>query len=254
MIPKKIHYCWFGKGDISPMNLACIESWSKYLPEYEIVKWDENNCPQNDFVKYHLKEKNWAFVSDYVRLYALFENGGVYFDTDIEVIKPFDDLLQHNAFVAFESKGRINNAVSGSIKGHLFFKDCMEYMIGRFNEKQDYHISPVVTTSVLKSGGYDDVKVFDSTYFYPYNPYDDAKKIKIFMHFMVTDDTYAIHHWAKSWELKKPKFDTAVQLGWGAFSRKQWYLTAMYGLKGIVLSPFKDGGYRLFFCSFFRRG
>ena len=252
MIPKKIHYCWFGQGDLSPMNLACIDSWTKHLPEYELVKWDESNCPQNSFISHHLKEQNWAFVSDYVRLHALFEHGGLYFDTDIEVIKSFDDLLDDSAFVAFESDGRVNNAVSGSTKGHAFFKDCMNYMVKRFDDEQSYHISPDVTTNVMKTGDYD-VTVFSSKYFYPYNPYDEANEIKIFMYRMVTSDTHAIHHWAKSWEIKKSKFETTIQFGWGAFSQKKWYQTLTYGLKGIVLEPLKDDGYRLVFCSFFRR-
>jgi len=206
MISKIIHYCWFGQGEMSPLHLACIESWKKYLPEYEVIKWDESNCPKNEFIEYHLKENNWAFVSDYVRLHALYEIGGIYLDTDIEVLKSFDNLLENNAFVAYEEDGRINNAVSGSIKGNIFFEDCMDYMIRRFDEKLSYDISPVVTTSVFESKSYD-VKVFESQFFYPYNPYDESKDIKILMYCMVTEDTYAIHHWAKSWTQDTGKKD-----------------------------------------------
>jgi len=202
MIPKKIHYCWFGGSELPPLAKACIASWVKHLPDYELVRWDETNSPNNEFINYHLEKGNWAFVSDYVRLYALYQYGGLYFDTDVEVIKSFDLLLKNNGFVAYEEHERMTNGVAGGVKENIFFNDCMKYMIDRFENNEDYHISPTVTTTVLNSGKYD-VTIFDAHYFYPYNPYDLSNEIKIFMYQMVKEDTYAIHHWAKSWSYEK---------------------------------------------------
>ncbi|MEJ1472117.1 MAG: glycosyltransferase [Candidatus Sedimenticola sp. (ex Thyasira tokunagai)] len=199
MIPKIIHYCWFGGADMPPLAKECVSSWKRHLPDYELIKWDESNAPRNCFTEYHLEKGNWAFVSDYVRLHALYECGGVYLDTDVEVIKSLDTLLDNNGFVAYEEEDRVNNAVAGSVRGNIFFKDCMSYMTNRFEQGDNYHISPVVTTKVLNTTDYD-VTIFDSDYFYPYNPYDVSNDIKIFMYHMIKQDTYAIHHWAKSWD------------------------------------------------------
>jgi len=198
MIPKIIHYCWFGQHELPPLAEACIESWKKYLPDYEIMRWDETNAPMNAFVKHHLEQENWAFVSDYVRLHVLHQFGGVYFDTDIEVIQSFDRLLSYPGFLAYEAEQRINNAVAGSEKGHPFFKDCADYMVKRFENELPYEISPVVATTVFNSAEYD-VVIFEASYFYPYNPYDLKNKVKILMYDMIKEDTFAIHHWAKSW-------------------------------------------------------
>jgi mannosyltransferase OCH1-like enzyme len=198
-IPKKIHYCWFGGKDLPELAKACIRSWQEHLPDYEIVRWDESNCPNNKFVDHHLNDKNWAFVPDFVRLHALYNHGGIYLDTDIEVIKSFDDLLEQNAFLGYEAKDRINNAVVGSRKGNLFFKDCMDYIMQRHLENEPYEISPVVTTTVARNGSYD-LTIYDEEYFYPYNPFDSNRKIQTLMLQMITSSTYAIHHWAKSWD------------------------------------------------------
>lgn len=198
MIPKKIHYCWFGGSDMPPLAKECIKTWKKYLPDYELIRWDETNSPNNEFIKYHLEKRNWAFVSDYVRLYALYKYGGIYLDTDIEVIKPFDKLLIHNAFLGYESEGRVNNGVAGTVKGNEFFEKCMDYVVDNFEKGLPYDISPVVTTNVLANNDYD-ISILGSEFFYPYNPYDSSTEINILMYSMIKENTYAIHHWAKSW-------------------------------------------------------
>jgi len=203
MIPKKIHYCWFGGSELPPLAKECVNSWKKNLPDYELIRWDEKNAPINAFVRHHLRKGNWAFVSDYVRLYVLYNHGGVYLDTDVEVIKTLDSLLDNTGFVAYEDKVHITNGVAGSVKGNEFFNECMKYMLKRYDNNENYHVSPIVTTNVLKAADYE-IKIFDSHYFYPYNPYDISKEIKIFMYEMIKEDTYAIHHWAKSWTLEEP--------------------------------------------------
>ena len=198
MIPKTIHYCWFGGNEMPALNQACMKTWEKHLSDYRIKLWNEENAPMNDFVRYHLERGNWAFVSDYVRLHALYEEGGIYLDTDFEVLKPLDELLDRQGFVAFESGPMITNGAAGSVPGNPFFKACMEYMLDRHNKAMNYQTSPEVTTAVYRSGSYD-IDVFPSEYFYPYNPYDARKPVKVLMVSMITEKTYAIHHWAKSW-------------------------------------------------------
>lgn len=199
-IPKIIHYCWFGNHPIPPLNQICLDTWTK-LEGYTLKRWDESNIPENNFIMDQLANKNWAFVSDYIRLYALYTEGGIYLDTDFEIIKDFDSLLDYNLFLCRQDTTWITNGAMGSIKGHAFLKDCMKYMETRFENNLDYHISPVVTTNVYNSYSYSDIVVLPSDYFYPYNPYNQKQPVKQFLYMMVTSNTIAIHHWAKSWEL-----------------------------------------------------
>ena len=106
MIPKIIHYCWFGGKPKPELAEKCIESWKKFCPDYEIVEWNEGNFNINSnlYVKQAYEAKKYAFVTDYVRLYALYTQGGIYMDTDVMVLKPLDEYLNHEAFSGFESK------------------------------------------------------------------------------------------------------------------------------------------------------
>ena len=104
MIPKIIHYCWFGRGPMPPMALKCIESWHRFMPDYEYKLWNEDNFDVNSvpYVKEAYEARKFAFVTDYVRLYALYTEGGIYMDTDVEVLKPYDDLLGLSGFTGYE--------------------------------------------------------------------------------------------------------------------------------------------------------
>ena len=110
MIPKKIHYCWFGGAEKPTSVLACIESWKKYCPDYEIIEWNESNYDfkKNDYMYEAYKSKVWGFVPDYARLDIIYNNGGIYLDTDVEVINCFDALLCNKSFFGFESNSEIN--------------------------------------------------------------------------------------------------------------------------------------------------
>ena len=103
-IPKTIHYCWFGRGEKPEIVKKCIDTWKDKLSDYEIIEWNEDNFDinQNDYVKEAYKAKKFAFVSDYVRVYALYNYGGIYLDTDVEVFKSFDDVLDNESFWGFE--------------------------------------------------------------------------------------------------------------------------------------------------------
>lgn len=129
MIPKKIHYCWFGHNPKPKLVEHCIESWKKHLPDYEIIEWNENNFDvnQNEFVKTAYTNQKWAFVSDYARAKALYENGGFYLDTDMEVRNSLNDFLHHRAVCGFEIKGIPYSAFWGIEKGHVLGKKIMEY-------------------------------------------------------------------------------------------------------------------------------
>ena len=117
MIPKKIHYCWFGRGEKNPLIQHCMDSWKRVLPDYEIVEWNEDTFDVSSILwtKQAYEAKKWAFVSDYVRLYALFSQGGIYFDTDVEVLKPLDQLLDTELLLGFESNDMLTTAVIGSV-------------------------------------------------------------------------------------------------------------------------------------------
>ena len=126
MIPKLIHYCWFGHNPLPKDAKRCIRSWKKYCPDYVIKEWNEDNfdisqCPQ--YVRQAYEAKKWAFVSDYVRLKLVHDHGGVYMDTDVELLKPLDRLLSHKAYFGFEDDGlQINTGLGfGAERGESVF-------------------------------------------------------------------------------------------------------------------------------------
>ena len=110
MIPKIIHYCWFGKKEKSSLAKKCIESWRKYCPDYEIIEWNEENfdLAQYPYIQWCYKNEKWAFLSDFARLLIIGQHGGIYFDTDVELLRNPDELLQYKAFYGFENKQYIN--------------------------------------------------------------------------------------------------------------------------------------------------
>lgn len=128
-IPKIIHYCWFGGNPKPQLVLDCIESWKKYCPDYEIREWNEGNFDIHSakYVEEAYEAKKWAFVSDYVRLYALNNYGGVYLDTDMELLKSIDCFLNDEAFIGYETKDSIATGIIGSVKHHRFLSDMLEY-------------------------------------------------------------------------------------------------------------------------------
>lgn len=120
MIPKKIHYCWFGGKELPKLAQKCLESWKKFCPDYEIVRWDESNfdLTMNGYTRMCVAEKKWAFLSDYVRLWVVAHHGGIYFDTDVELLRSPDELLQNEAFFGFETAEFVNTGQGfGSVAG-----------------------------------------------------------------------------------------------------------------------------------------
>ncbi len=212
MISKIIHYCWFGAKEIPELANRCIKSWEKYFPDWEIVLWNESNSPMEiPYMKNAYKNKKWSNLSNYTRLYALKEFGGIYFDTDIEVIKQFDFLDKYECFVGFESEPlsislSINNAVLGACKQHFFINECLREIELKYDGTEIANLSsPVLTTNVLLANGLDvygdqdlnGIHIFDMKAFYPYAWYD------IFTFSCITKDTYTIHYWDMSWKDKE---------------------------------------------------
>lgn len=129
LIPKKIHYCWFGGKEKSGLHERCIESWHRHCPDYEIKEWNETNCDisEVDYTRQAYEAGKYAFVSDYFRLKILFEQGGIYLDTDVELLKNLDELLYQPAFVGVEEWGTINTGlIAGSIPEHPMIREILE--------------------------------------------------------------------------------------------------------------------------------
>lgn len=191
-IPKIIHYVWVGDQPLTPLAKRCIASWQQYLPEYEIKKWDESNSPMTHrYVQEMYRQKKWAFVADYIRFWVLEREGGIYLDTDTEVLKPFSDLLSHGAFFGKTKDGITAAGVIGALPHH----QCITDILAVYENDTEYsteRTSPVTVTTVLKENSYTDVKVYDYQYF---NPCDDGEacgpeKLQV---------AYTRNHWAESW-------------------------------------------------------
>ena len=195
MIPKIIHYCWFGRGPMPEDNLKCIESWKKFLPDYKLMLWNEDNYDVNSikFTRQAYQKKKYAFVIDPVRLQLLREHGGIWLDTDIEIIKNLDPLLELPAFMSFESDTLLHTGIVGSEKGAAWTDEYWKYM----NRKPFIRWNGILKKRGVKLDNtfqiYDDsLHIFPKDYFCP----KDYKTGKI----TITDNTYCIHHFAGSWK------------------------------------------------------
>lgn len=206
-IPKVIHYCWFGSKEKPNIVQRCMDSWKKNLPDYKIIEWNESNfnihC--NSYVSEAYKAKKFAFVSDYVRLHALYNYGGIYLDTDVEVFKPFDDLLHHESFWGFEQENYIATSTIGSCQSNFLigeFKSTYEKKsFLKENGEIDQLTNVAIITEILKSKGleltgeYQELKgigaFYPQSYFSPYD-YINCRKF-------ITKNTYTLHHFYKSW-------------------------------------------------------
>ena len=139
MIPKIIHYVWFGKNSYPELTKRCIESWKKYCPDYELKLWNEENFDLSDcqFAREAYEEGKYAFVADYVRLRVLYEYGGIYLDTDVEITKKLDEFLSRHAFLGFEDEKNISTGIMGCQKHNLLFGELVDYYNNRSFKKED---------------------------------------------------------------------------------------------------------------------
>ena len=156
MIPEKIHYCWFGKGKKSRLALKCIESWHQYCPDYEMIEWNEENfdIDMNGYTRMCYAEKKYAYLSDYVRLWAVEKYGGIYLDTDVEVIRPLEKLLQEDAYFGFENKRYVNTGLGFGSAAHGAVVQAMlkEYDV-LLDGKNGVRMCPELNTKALTALG-----------------------------------------------------------------------------------------------------
>ena len=216
MRPKIIHYCWFGGNPKSKLIIQCMNSWKKYCPDYEIIEWNENNFDVNccDYVREAYKSKKWAFVSDYCRFYILYHQGGVYLDTDVELIKNFSEM--ENTFVGFESEEAVNSGlIRAAEKGDTICKLMLESYHADHFCRQDGSLNTTTVcereTGILCQFGLklnNQLQTVESTTVYPsdyFNP-TDIKTRKV----TITPRTVSIHHYAASWLDSKKKMKIMI--------------------------------------------
>lgn len=214
MIPKTIHYVWFGGNEKPKSVLNAIETWRKNLPDYEIREWNELNyevtASTPNYVAQAFKEKSWAFVSDYVRLDVLNQFGGIYLDTDVELLKGFDDFLDLKSFIGLESEFAFSTAVIGSETHQTWTEmSIKDYQTRSFvNEagKKDKTPNSIYLFELLggKSSKYFD-RVFPTTFFSPISFTTGAVNI--------TSETVAVHHFSATWKNRRSKFKDLIMRG-----------------------------------------
>ncbi|WP_018710440.1 glycosyltransferase family 32 protein [Phocaeicola barnesiae] len=223
MIPKIIHYCWLS-GDPYPEKIKyCIESWKKFLPDYELILWDLNRFDINSsiWVKEAFEVKKYAFAADYIRLYALYNYGGIYLDTDVEVLRSFDSLLDLPYFIGKENTPHgIEAAVLGAEKGINWIKDCLDYYQNKhFNlglGKFETQVLPAIMLNIIsQKHEIIDIKAkeeIENNYNIPNKifrfPVDYFSPMTWDTHELnITSNTYAIHHFAGTWKKNKTRLE-----------------------------------------------
>lgn len=210
MIPKTIHYCWFGLGEMPELAQKCVASWHKFMPNYEYRLWNEDNFDvvQNAYAKEAYEARKFAFVSDYVRLWALEREGGIYLDTDVEVFRPFDDLLDYKAFAGFEGSKHlpVGTCVMASEANGAWVSEQLSFYHDRHFVREDGSLD--LTTNVqymsakMREGGfaqngmeqdYKDLHVFPVEYFSPRHTTGE---------YLRTENTYSDHLGMGTWDDK----------------------------------------------------
>lgn len=211
-IPKRIHYCWFGRNPLPESAKKCIASWRKYLPDYEIIEWNEDNFDVNSipYTAQAYSVGKYAFVSDYARFKILYEHGGLYFDTDVEVIRPMDDIIAAGPFMGFETDmpSEYASVAPGLGLGAIAKMDFYRMILDRYksfrflNDDGSFNQTTIViyTTNLLKENGLNytpgiqnvmGMNLYPADYF---NPLDNnTGRLKI------SENTRSIHWYAKSW-------------------------------------------------------
>lgn len=214
MIPKKIHYCWFGRNPKPKLAEKCIASWKRYCPDYEIIEWNEDNFDvnRNGYTRMCYEDKKYAFLSDYVRLLVVAEHGGIYFDTDVELLRPIDALLEHDAFFGFETPEYV---ASGLGFGSVAHGRAIEAMLAEYDFLLDgtqgtrgcprLNTSALVKLGLKQDGSYQtvaDAVILPEDYL---NPYESATgRVK------KSRNTVSIHWYSAAWMSRKQKIRSAI--------------------------------------------
>lgn len=229
MIPKKIHYCWFGGGELSESAKKCMESWRKYCPDYEIVEWNETrfDVRQNRYVKEAYEAGKWAFIADMVRLYALVTEGGVYLDTDVELVRSLDESLRFSAVLGFEGKRRLSTAFMATEPSRSCFRAMLsEYRHLRF-VREDGSLD--MTTNVERMTAFfalrglrlngkrqsvAGVTILPTEYFSP-KDFDTGV-------LRVTEKTVCIHHFEGTWLDSEERAAMALKRRYAKYMPQSW--------------------------------
>lgn len=223
MIPRVIHYCWFGRNPLPESAVKCIESWRKYMPDYEIKEWNEDNFDVS-IIPYTAEAYSvgkYAFVSDYARFWILYHYGGLYFDTDVEVIKPIDDIVASGPFMGVEVMCKVHPKVLigypmvnpglgiGAPAQQEFFKKVLDYYSGLRFLREDgswitgtvvYHITTLLVKDGLKKT--EEMQKVNGITIYPsdfFNPFDDLTG-----RLRISPRTRTIHWYSRSWAEQSP--------------------------------------------------
>lgn len=220
MIPKTIHYCWFGGNPLPESAKKCIASWKEFFPEYEIKEWNEDNFDFKNckYCKEAYQKKKWAFVSDYARFWILYNYGGIYFDTDVEIIKDMSDIINYGPFMGCEVIGKCAPGLGlGVNPGNKLYKEIIDFYDKIHFIKSDGTINEdtVVTyvTDILKKYGFkqineiqkiEDIYIYPPDFFCPLNY--ETGNLKI------TKNTRSIHHYSASWHSRLDKIIKKIEL------------------------------------------
>lgn len=238
MIPKILHYCWFGPNKPSVLNEMCYQSWVKYLPGYQIICWNEGNSPMaHPYVNDAFNKKRYGYMIDYVRLHALYHHGGIFIDYDFLVLTNLDSLLGHEFFSGMMNQQDVGMGIVGCAPGNSAIKKLLDYYhnLGEFKDVPSTHVA----TNLFKQIGWDqffnntrgDVAFYPTEYFYSY-PLGAAHRGELYQGYL-TEKSMAVHLWENTWI--KPEF------------RHFWFGEPFKGLAKalgrIVTNPFQGKQY-----------
>lgn len=246
---KKIHYCWFGGNPLNELAIKCINSWKEMCPDYEIIEWNEKNYDfsKSVYMKEAYENKKWAFVSDYARFDILFNEGGLYFDTDVELIKPIDDIVDKGNFMGFEKcsiqgRGGYSVAVNPGLGiGASAGCELYKYILDQYKERhfvredgtfEQYTIVQLVTDILIERGLKNrneiqligNIIIYPTDYFCPLD-YETGR-------FNLTENSRSVHHYSASWMSKKEiqihKFGQKMSRLFGA--KIGYFFETLYGM------------------------
>jgi mannosyltransferase OCH1-like enzyme len=220
MIPKVIHYFWFGGNPLPKLAQDCIESWKHFMPDYEIRRWDETNFDVNQisYTREAYEAKKWAYVSDYARIKVLYEVGGVYLDTDVELIKSLDPIISKGAFMACERKSNlppypgVATGLGIAVEAHhQIYKDILDYYqnLHFYGASGSLTVVEHVTTVLIQHGlkptnmlqELEGITIYPPEYFCPFDKMDRIR---------ITNNTVAIHHYAGTWLSKSSRLKKTI--------------------------------------------